>query len=172
MAKQLRYVAGTLAALVALGCGPGFRAPAAPSGGSMTLSVVFDRGLDGKTEDQQNQLNQLGEWMEQDLLRMARQGGYDARLVGPGDQLELGPGHYLLHILFVNYNPGSKAARMLVGFGAGSAALDIHYELRGAGQAVVLAQDHGRASAKDWNYIARKVNQDVMIAVSDAIAAR
>jgi hypothetical protein len=161
-----------LIAVVCLGCGPGFKAPAAPTGQAMTLSVVFDRGLDGRTEDQQNQLNQLGEWMENDLLRMARQGGYDARLIGPGDQLELGPGHYLLTVVFTDYNPGSKAARMLVGFGAGSAALDVHFELRGAGEAPLLVRDHGRASSKDWNYIARKVNQDMLIAVSDAIAAQ
>lgn len=172
MKMRASVLAVALAAVAVLGCGPGFKAPAAPSGGPMTLSIAFDRGLDGKTEDEQNQLNQLGEWMENDLVRMAGQGGYDARLVGPGEQLELGPGHYLLTIAVVKYNPGSKAARMLVGFGAGSASLDVHYELRGAGAAPLLADDHGRASSKDWNYVARKVNQDIMIAATQAIEAQ
>ena len=46
-----------------------------------------------------------------------------------------GPNRFLLIVRMVNYNPGSKAARMLVGVGAGSLVLDTQHLLySGPGQ--------------------------------------
>ncbi len=152
--------------LLAAGCGSKIIAPTTPDGGRVSLAVYFDRGLEGKTEDQQNQLNQLGDWMEADLVRMYNQYGYKVEQITSPDQYTPTPGHYFLSVTTVNYNPGSKAARMMVGMGAGSASLDTHYELKDQEGKVLITKEHGRASSKNWTHIARQLNLDMLVEIT------
>ena len=55
------------------------------------------------------------------LLR--KRGGYQSRALGLNETFKPAPNTYLLSIKVLKYNPGSKAARMLVGYGAGAVSL-------------------------------------------------
>jgi len=149
-----------------MACGPTIVAPKAPDGSQVEIVVYFDRGLAGKTEDQQTQLNQLSDWMENNLVEMYTDVGYAVQKITALEQYTPGPGRYLLTVATVNYNPGSKAARMLVGFGAGSAALDTHYEFKGENGKSMIAKDHGRPSGRDWKHIAKALNQDMLMEIT------
>jgi hypothetical protein len=76
-------------------------------------------------------------------------------------------GRYLLRMNIVDYNGGSKAARMFVGWGAGSARLSVHYELVGANGAVyIMASPNAATGRADWQHVARKINLDTVDAVN------
>lgn len=159
----------SLISLIAVCCGPSIRAPKLGGGRKVLLQVYVDRGLEGKTPDQQNQHNQLGEYMELNLREMAADFGYETQQIASPDAFTPGDATYLLSIKVVNYNPGSKAARLLVGFGAGSASLDTHYDLIATDHQAIFSKDHGRASSKDWRNICRRLNKDMLIAISEKL---
>jgi len=159
----------TVVTLMALfGCGgPRLKAPTMANGGSYSIAVLSDRGITPDLDpDRGNQYNQVGAWMEQDLLRTLKRAGYTARMIDTRNEFSAQPGEYLLQVRIVRYNPGSKAARMLVGFGAGATSLDTHYELYGASSNPLLAEDHGVGSSIDWYQVVQKLNQQMVDAVS------
>ncbi len=170
--KKLCGLLAVLTLMVSFGCGgPRIKAPTLADGGSYSIAVLSDRGITPDLgPDRTNQYNQVGEWMERDLLRMLQRAGYSARLVDNRSQFAAGPGEYLLQVRIVRYNPGSKAARMLVGFGAGATSLDTHYELYGASPQPLLAEDHGVGSSIDWTKVIQKLNQQMVDAVSRTLA--
>jgi hypothetical protein len=157
-----------VAALGALACGGrGGSAATLPSGQKIAIMVYADRGVTAETPaDKAAQLNEVGAWMENDLLSMLKGTGYDAALVTDKDTpTELG--RYLLRLQIVDYNGGSKAARMFVGWGAGTAHLNTHYELVGPKAEVYLtASPTAATSRSDWQHVARKINQDTVDAVN------
>ncbi|MDP1822263.1 MAG: DUF4410 domain-containing protein [Archangium sp.] len=145
------------------------RAARAPDGSPYTLEVFFDRNSALKNADQ---VAQVVEFMEPDLRNILEDTGY---VVVPSSNPEAfvpGPGRFLLIIRIVNYNPGSKAARMLVGFGAGSLVLDTQHLLYSGPGQIILQSAGSVGSARDWNYAARKINQQVTREVNGALSAR
>lgn len=170
--KKLSGFLAVLVILLSFGCGgPRVKAPTLAGGGSYSIAVLSDRGITPELgPDRSTQYNQVGDWMEQDLLRMLKRAGYTARLVSSRSEFTAGPGDYLLKVRMVRYNPGSKAARMLVGFGAGATSLDTHYELYGASPQPLLAEDHGVGSSIDWYQVVQKLNQQMVDTVSRKLA--
>lgn len=170
--KKVCGILALLTALVAFGCvRPQVKAPTQAGGGNYSIAVLSDRGITPELgPDRTNQYNQIGAWMEQDLLRMLQQAGYSARMVGSRSEFSPRPGEYLLSVRIVRYNPGSKAARMLVGFGAGATSLDTHYELYGSAPQPLLADDHGVGSSIEWTKVVQKLNQQMIDAVSRKLA--
>jgi hypothetical protein len=170
--KKLYGLLAVLAVMGLFGCGgPRIKAPTMAGGGSYSIAVLSDRGITPELgPDRSNQHNQVGEWMERDLLRMLKRAGYTPRLVNSRGEFAAGSGEYLLTVRMVRYNPGSKAARMLVGFGAGATSLDTHYELYGASSQPLLAEDHGVGSSVDWYQVVQKLNQQMVDAVSRKLA--
>jgi len=75
-------------------------------------------------------------------------------------------------VKIIKYNPGSKAARMLVGFGAGSASLDLRFEVYGEGPQPLLVKDHGRGSSRDWQFVCRTLSKDLVKFMGEALKAK
>ncbi|MFT3870300.1 MAG: DUF4410 domain-containing protein [Nibricoccus sp.] len=136
------------------------------------VQVVIDRGLEGKTQDEQNQLNQVGERLEAYVIEIFKDNGVTATMIPSRDKFDPAVAPYLLIVKMVRYNAGSKATRMVVGFGAGAASLDIHYELFGAEKDPLLTKDHGRGSSRDWTYVCRTLGKDIYKDVDAAISAK
>jgi hypothetical protein len=154
--------------LMACGGGRTGSAPKNADGSSVAILVHFDRGITpDMAPDRVQQMEQLASWMENDLLAILDKTGYAASRV-EDPNTATGPGRYVLRVKITNYSAGSKAARMLVGFGAGAAVLDTHYELIGDGGAVLVAGDPSVGSGRDWKNSARKVNLETV----DACNAR
>lgn len=158
-----------LALGLAAGCG-GIKAPTMPNGQKIALMVVADRGIEPEfNEGQVSRRNQVGEWMETDLMNMLEKQGYAATLVSDPSQAQPGPGRYVLNVKITNYNPGSKAARMFGGIAggiAGKCVLDTHYELVGEG-GVMVTDDLSISSTNDWDKTARKANKLTTEAVTN-----
>jgi len=159
--KKLNWIVAALgiAALV-VSCG-GLKAPVVAPGQKIKLQIILDHGVDDPnlTEGQVNQRTQVGNWMERDIIKLANKAGFDAELIQNKDAYQYAEGKYLLVVKIVDYNPGAKAARMLVGMGAGAASLTVQAELYGEGDAALMSDAVGSGSGRDWNYCARACNE-------------
>lgn len=144
-----------------LACVPRANVPAGAVAPGTRISVVLDRNIPASLPDDKKKAQaQIGDWMEGDLVNVLRDAGYEAG-AGRG-----AGGGYVLAVRLIRYNPGSTAARMFVGFGAGAASLDVHYELRAGGK-VLLSHDDGVGSGADWRKVARVLN----VRMTEAVAA-
>lgn len=135
------------------------RAPQAASGNKVEILVLSDRGDTAAMSDYvAKAIGDLAPFMEKDLVEQLSRAGYQARQIRARSEFSPGNGRYLLITRIVNYNPGSSAARMVVGFGAGSASLDNHYELFGNGGQPVLSWDDGVGTSQHWTRLCRTLN--------------
>lgn len=142
--------------------------PAAVSAGkNLKISVLMDTGDDNLAQIKIDQREQLNDFMGKDLVRMLNNVGYEASLIENRSQYKSGT--YLLKVAIVRYNAGSKAARIVVGFGAGAVSLDTRYELFAPGGNRILSDEHGVGSSMDWTSCARKLNKQTVDAVSDKL---
>ncbi|PLX84296.1 MAG: hypothetical protein C0617_08545 [Desulfuromonas sp.] len=168
--KNFLVLAVLCAALVAAGCAPKVAAPKMASGDPAALFILTDRGITADMDEKQvQQLNQIGNYMDKQLLRLAQKSGYQANLISSRDQFTKASGEYLLSVTIKKYNPGNKAARMLIGFGAGAVSMDTHYELFGKGAEALLANDDGVGSSRDWYFVVNKLNEKTLAAVTDRL---
>ncbi len=134
-------------------------APKTSSGKDIVMFVYIDRGIEKSFTDYQvRNRKQVGEWMEKDLPNILGKAGYSARLIGSRSEYKPTAGAYLLTVKITSYNPGSKAARMLVGYGAGATSMNTHYELIGKGSKPIIADDTGVGSSADWTAVIRKID--------------
>ncbi len=154
----------TLIVLVLLmGCASAPRAPVTDSGSAIQIIILSSRGnQEEMTEKQWSQHNDVGSWMEQDLLRLLARSGYEATLIGSRADFESAEGRYLLTVTITSYSPGSSAARILVGYGAGACSLDNHYELYGTEPEPIMAWDDGVGTSGHWQRLPRKLNTNTI----------
>ena len=113
--------------------------------------------------------------MDKDLVRVfARyaKSGYQAKLIEKRSDFTSGPNDYLLNVKITEYLPGSKAARIIVGYGAGGVTLKIHYELFADGTRSILNKDDSTYSGREWINAARKLNQNIAEAVTAKIGVK
>ncbi len=137
---------------------------AVPAGKNLKISVLMDTGGDEFKTDQREQVN---DFMGKDLVKMLDKAGYEASLIS--DRSQYIKGTYLLKVTIIKYNPGSKALRYGVGFGAGSVSLDTRYELFTPGGKLLVSDEHGVGSSLDWTSCARKLNKQTVDAVKDKL---
>lgn len=164
----------SIVALMIAGCvGPKIKAPVAKGGGNYQVAVLYDRGIkEDMTAPQIDQLNQLGKWTERDLLWMMENAGYQARQIQDRAEFDPASGEYLLSVRVIRYNPGSKAARIIIGFGAGSTSLDRSYELYGSVSEPILNKKQGVGSSIAWSKVVQKLNRDMIDDISRVLAAQ
>lgn len=147
-------------------CGGRQSAPTLPSGQRVAVLVFLDRSVAPETPPEKiSQLQEVADFMEPDLLALLRNAGYDAAVAsGPAQPA---PGQYTLRVQITEYNGGSKAARMFVGYGAGAARLDTHFELIGPnGQSYTQGSPGASTGRTNWQRVVRKVNQEIVAAVN------
>jgi len=157
-------------ALGAVGCGSAVqRAPVMPEGGPVTIALFVDPGVaPAMTEEQVSQRGQLSEYMRPHLIEVLGEAGYATELLASQTDYRPGPGRYLLLVRITAYDPGSAAARVLVGMGAGACAIDTDYFLYGMGQNPLYSGRQSRGSGRSWEALVERVDLDT---VNDVTAA-
>jgi hypothetical protein len=161
-----------LAVLLVSACVTRSRAPVSASGSKVEIAVLSDRRDPKEMEARQwGWRNEVGQFMESDLVNQLNRAGYTARLIKSQNEFESADGRYLLKVEIKSYNPGSSAARVLVGFGAGAAGLDTHYELYGAATNPVLAWDDGVGTSQHWTKLPRKLNSNAVRKINEQLSA-
>lgn len=148
--------------LLMLGCSSGPKAPMGADGQKIAIEVSVDGGyeqVDAANANQVNQRNQLVNYMRKTTVEQLNTSGYDASLLDTAK----GPtaGKRSLALKIDNYNPGSAAARVLVGLGAGAATLDVTAIYK-EGANVLLTTQKSVASGRDWRKVVKKINILIM----------
>jgi hypothetical protein len=159
---------GAVVAVVASlsGCAGGLSAARGKTGGPITIELAFEQNPTARNPEQ---IAQLVEWMAPDLQRILTRAGYNVIAQPNANAFQPAPDHYLLFIHIVNYNAGSKAARMLVGFGAGTLTLDTNNELYAGPGQLVMRSNGATGSSRDWNAAARRINEQVAREITVAL---
>lgn len=158
---------------VQAGCKTVPPAPTQAGGAKIQMLVLSDRGDAGTMNPRQFQYRQeLGQWMESDLIRILTKSGYDARLIQKQSEFTPAAGRYLLTVKIDSYNPGSTAARMMVGYGAGSASLNNSYALYGSETNAILTWKDGCGTSEHWSRLPRKLNENTVKKISATLSGR
>jgi hypothetical protein len=170
MQKRLIVAAVFLVAVFIIGfvCPAG----AAEKSAQTTIYVLFDNGVNaGLSARQAKAQSQIADYMDDDLVRVFgryAKAGYDAQLIEKRQDFKPESGNYLLTVKIIDYNPGSKAARIIVGYGAGGVSLKIHYELSD-GVKTILTKDDGVYSGIEWTRAGRKLNENMAKAITNKL---
>jgi hypothetical protein len=171
--KKYPIVMWLVACMVLIaGCARVPRAPLSDTGQKIEIMVFSDRGSPAEmTERQYKYRIEVGQYMERDLINRLSRSGYEAKLINSKDEFEPSVGRYLLTVKMVSYNPGSSAARILVGFGAGAASLDNKYEFYGAGSEPIMAWDDGVGTSEHWSRLPKKLNANTVKRITEKLSA-
>ncbi len=136
-------------------------APTLPGGEKLKILVLFDRGNPENPDvNQLENRNQVGEWMESDLIRILNNGGYEAKLIQKNEEYTPAPGKYLLKIAIAGYSRSFVTSFLILG---------IHYELFGEEGNPVLIFNDGVDSKRDWTICARKLNKNTVNKVTETL---
>jgi len=162
-------VCWVLCVLSVAGCTTSPQSPQGNAGKKIEIMVLSDRGNPAEMSQQQYKYRiEVGQWMERDLLNRLRRSGYEASLVETKEKFEARDGRYLLVVKIVSYNPGSSAARIVVGFGAGAASLDNHYEFYGTAPKPLMTWDDGVGTSQHWSRLPSKLNANTVGRITKA----
>lgn len=137
-------------------------APTTVSGQKIKISVLSNRGNPKEMESTQwKYRNEVGSYMETDLINRLNRSGYDAKLIESASEYAAGTDSYLISMEITSYNPGSSAARIVVGFGAGSCSLDMHYVVKN-GSNVLQDWKDGIGTSGDWRRLPRALDDKLV----------
>ncbi len=172
MGVKTMAVLGAICGMVLVsGCATS-RAPMTASGEKIKIFVLSDRGSPDKMEEKQwGYRNEVGSYMETDLINRLNRTGYNATLVKDKSEIKPLPDSYTVFAKIKSYNPGSAAARIVVGFGAGACSLDMHYKVFNADGAVIMEWDDGIGTSGDWRRLPIALNDKLVRKLNEELAA-
>jgi len=125
------------------------------------ISVLSLRGdTSSMTQDQINELQRVGTWMDRDIIKQLKRAGYSPKLLN--SRKEFNGSGYLLIIDVDKFNPGNRAARAFIGFGAGASSLDLDYQLLDGQNKKVMQWKDGVGSSKGGTYCAQTLNRNTI----------
>ncbi len=112
------------------------------------------------TVDQVTELKRVKAWMDRDIIKQLTRAGYSAKMVKSRDDFK-GPGHLMI-IEVDKFNPGNRAARAFVGFGAGASSIDLDYKILDSQKKLVGQWKDGVGSSKGGTYCAQTLNRNAI----------
>jgi Domain of unknown function (DUF4410) len=127
--------------------------------------LTLDDQLTEKNLDLEKELRVTVDWMDRDLLKIFRDAGYQPVLLKKMQDYRTDQGKLLI-VSAERFNPGSREARAFVGFGAGSASLDVSYKLLDERGALLAEWRDGIDSSKGPTYCAQTLNRRTLAKVS------
>ena len=149
----LRLFSVVSAALLVLGV-PAVAGPA--------LDILIEEGKSAELDAKQYQQRvELKDYMAKTLPVKMQRHGIEARIIAAKSDYA-GGGRQLLVVHYDRYNPGKTAARIIVGFGAGAASLDISCELLD-GDRQLLAWEDGCGTSEHWQRLVNKLNDNTVL---------
>lgn len=138
------------------GCGKK-RAKLNPTMSESIAVLTMDGNLPDQTDDQIAELDRVLEWMDDDIIANLKRSGFNAVLINNKKEYLAEMGN-LLVIDVEAFTAGNRALRGFVGFGAGSASLDLDYNLLNTKGEKLLSWKDGVGSSKGGTYCAQTLN--------------
>lgn len=153
------------------GCASSIQAPKMSNGNSVTLFLHCDDGITNEMTDKEvEQVKEVSAFMKQHFIGLASKSGYRPMLIEASEDYEAKPGQYLIKVKIKRYNPGNKALRVVVGFGAGAVSMDTYYELYSDVPTPILSKEDGVGSSNpNWIVVPAKLNEKMLSEVTNKI---
>ncbi|MDR1759559.1 MAG: DUF4410 domain-containing protein [Fibrobacter sp.] len=164
-----------LFALVSLGLFAACSGPRAVTnhdGSSLPVMLLFDAGweqIDRENPNHVDQRQSIENYYKENLLESFKNAGYEAVLIDNLNEAS-NPDIWVIEVKITNYNPGSKAARMLVGFGAGAAVLDTYVRVGKSGDWKWM-KDYSYGTSGNWQKTIVKSNKVLLKDLETSLAA-
>lgn len=146
------------------GCGGKTTEPVSSASIPVALLTLDDQ-ITEKNLELEKELRVTVDWMDRDLLKIFRDAGYQPMLLKKMQDYRTDQGKLLI-VAIERFNPGSRAARAFVGFGAGSASLDVSYKLLDERGALLAEWRDGVGSSKGPTYCAQTLNRRALAKVA------
>jgi Domain of unknown function (DUF4410) len=146
------------------GCGKKTAEPVSSATIPLALLTLDDQ-LTEKNLEVEKDLRVTVDWMDRDLLKIFQDAGYQPVLLKKMQDYRTDQGKLLIASI-ERFNPGSRAARAFVGFGAGSASLDVSYKLLDEHGALLTEWRDDVGSSKGPTYCAQTLNRRALAKVS------
>ncbi len=161
--KNMRKITLLLSLLLLIGtiggCGGKKRVNLNPGVPQNIAVLTLDGNLAGQTVDQKRELDIVMRWMDRDIISSLKRSGFNAALIKDKNNYSRNMGKLLI-VDVDAFNPGSRAARAFVGFGAGASSLDLNYSLLGEDGKNLLAWKDSVGSSKGGTYCAQTLNRN------------
>ena len=164
--SRSRHFAALAAALLFLGGSAVMAVAAGPA-----LDIVIEEGSSAELEAKQYQQRlELKNYMAKTLPVKCSRHGIEARVL-PGRADYAGGGRQLLVVHYDRYNPGKTAARLIVGFGAGAASLDVTHALYDGDKPLMTWTD-GCGTSEHWQRLVNKLNDNAVLKLKEHYGLR
>lgn len=145
--------------LLLIGCSSTPKIVSNPDGSKIKVSFLLDPGMDQvevSNEEDIEQRKQLANFIETDMKRLLINAGYEPTVIKNSDEHDAA-NDYQLNMKVLRYNPGNKALRMTVGWGAGATSMDTVTDFK-KGDQVIFSKEQSIGSGRDWRHVVRKTN--------------
>ena len=167
-----QFVAVAVVAIVAslvFGCAS--KGPVIQDGKQVAVFVLSDRGIKSDMkEDESKDRNEMGQFMEENLIEMLKDAGYNPTLIQKRNQYVPGSANYLVIVRINDLRMVSGAARFWVGMMAGTTILKNHYELSGSSGKVALSYDDEDSTTRDWTKCAEELNERLVKKIGETLS--
>ena len=121
------------------------------------------------TDQEKAELNELGEYMEQEMMRVFSEGGYAVSKIADFDDFTHGKNEYLMTFVIDKYEPARLNAPEEQGFGEGGVAIDTYVELFGDSDQPRLKKRQGFSTSRGWKFCVQELNRITLPEVSERI---
>lgn len=135
------------------------------------IDILIEPGDSAQlTPKQYEQRLDLKNYMVRTLPVKMQRHGIEGRIIGEKSDYA-GEGRQLLVVRYVRYNPGATAARIIVGFGAGAASLDVTHALYDGDKSILTWTD-GCGTSEHWQRLVNKINDNAVIKLKEHYGLR
>ena len=149
------------------------KAPVMQDGKQVAIFVLSDRGIKANTkEDERKDRNEMGQFIEEDLVNTLKHEGYNATLIQKRSQYIKGATNYIVSVRINDLRLVGRAARGFGGFTAGPTILKNHFEVSGASGKVALSYDDEDATTQDWTSSARTLNERLAQKINEKLVGK
>ena len=159
-----------VASIIALIFGCAAKSPVMQDGKQVGIFLLSDRGTkDGNKEDDRKDRDEIGQFMEENLINKLKQEGYNTTQLQSQNQYIHSPFDYLLNVTINDFRLVSGAARFWAGAAAGPDMLKCHYEVSGSDKKMLLSYDDEDFSIRGWRASSMELNDRLVNKINEKL---
>jgi hypothetical protein len=165
-------LAVTVVALI-FGCGAPPKPPVMLDDKQVAVFVLSDRGIKSDmNEDERKDRNEMGQFMEENLVETLKHEGYNATLIQNQNQYVPGPVNYLIAFRINNLRLVGKGSRLWVGMMSGPTILECHFDVSGSSGKLSMSYDDEHTTMFDWTISPRELNERLVKKINDRLVGK
>jgi hypothetical protein len=172
--KNWFFAAALTATVIALmfGCDAP-KSPVITDVKQVAIFVLSDRGIkSGMTKDESKDRNEMGQFMEENLIDTLKHKDYNAMLIQNINQYVQGPANYLVAFRINNLRLVSEGARFWIGMSGGPSFLECHFEVSGSSDKLSMSYDDEDATMGSWMNNPQKLNERLVKKINDGLVGK